>query len=97
MRRMSDTLDDEDARPWFLWDEDITIRELRAVLRGPSSDERDRLLGKLMREARDVDVWRFVQVADVVEALPRIERRLGRRAAFWTWLIDGWRHDGLIP
>ncbi len=97
MRRMSDTLDDEDARPWFLWDEDITIGELRAVLQGPSSGERDRLLGKLLREARDVDVWHFVQVADVVEALPRVQRRLGRRAAFWTWLVDGWRHDGLIP
>ena len=33
---------------------------------------------------------------DVKEALPRIGRRLGRRAAFWTFLIEGWTSDGLI-
>jgi hypothetical protein len=85
MRPLSDSLNDEDARPWFSWDEDITVRELRAVFMGPSSHERDRLLGKLLREARDVDVWRFVQVADVVGS--------GTAPPFGT-LIDGWRQDG---
>ena len=59
-------------------------------------DERDRLLAKLLREARDTDVWAFVSPRDVAEALPRVERWLGRRRDFWRFLIDGWREDGLL-
>jgi hypothetical protein len=89
-------LTDAQRRPYFLWDEDVSIEELRAILRGPPGDLRDRALAKMLREARDTDVWSFVTPAAVAEALPRIERRLGRRAAFWRFLLDGWRKDGLL-
>jgi hypothetical protein len=55
-----------------------------------------RLFGKLLREARDVDVWRFVTPPEVAAALPLLGRRLGRRRQFWEFLIDGWRDDGLL-
>ena len=96
MRPITADLGREELRPYFLWDEDISIAELRARLNGPDGWERDRLLGKMLREARDVDVWRFVTPHDVAGALGRIGRRLGRRLAFWQWLIDGWQHDGLL-
>jgi hypothetical protein len=89
-------LDEPDSRPYFLWDEDVSIARLREVLAGPSCTERDRLLGKMLREARDIDVWAFISPAKVAEALPRLQRRLGRRYEFWRWLIDGWRRDGLL-
>jgi hypothetical protein len=96
MRPLTTDLDRQDLRPYFLWDEDISIAELREVLeRGPEA-ERLRLLGKMLREARDSDVWRFVTPQDVALALPRLDRRLGRRRAFWQFLIDGWRSDGLL-
>jgi hypothetical protein len=84
-----------DRRPYFLWDEDISIDELRAAL-AAGGHERDRLLGKMLREARDIDVWHFVTPADVAHALPHLGRRLGRRRAFWEFLIQGWRDDGLL-
>ncbi|MFO0571210.1 MAG: hypothetical protein U0263_36610 [Polyangiaceae bacterium] len=85
-----------DRRPYFLWDEDVTSDELRAVLDGPDSEERTRLFGKMLREARDIDVWAFVRPEDVARALPTLGRRLGRRRAFWQFLMDGWREDGII-
>jgi hypothetical protein len=85
-----------ELRPYFLWDEDVSIDELRAVLAGPSSPARDRLLGKMLREARDLDVWQFVSPEEVAAALPRLGRRLGRRRRFWEFLIQGWRDDGLL-
>lgn len=85
-----------DRRPYFLWDEDITIDELRSVLAGADDPRRDRLLGKMLREARDIDVWQFVTPAEVARSLPRLGRRLGRRRAFWEFLIEGWREDGLL-
>ena len=86
----------EDRRPYFLWDEPLTIAELRARLAGPDEAERLRLLGKMLREARDTDVWAFVTPDEVAAALPRLQRHLGRRRAFWEWLIAGWREDGLL-
>jgi hypothetical protein len=96
VRPLTSKLDEREKRPYFLWDEDVSIAELRTALAGDDRELCDRLLGKMLREARDTDVWRFVTPKVVAEALPRLGRRLGRRAAFWGWLIDGWRHDGLL-
>ncbi|HSD86413.1 MAG TPA: hypothetical protein VLB44_02825 [Kofleriaceae bacterium] len=85
-----------DLRPYFLWDEDVSIDELRGVLAGADSPRRDQLLGKMLREARDIDVWTYVTPREVARVLPRLARRLGRRHAFWKFLIEGWRRDGLL-
>lgn len=96
VRALTTDLDRGDLRPYFLWDEDISIDELRAALNGPDSPQRDRLLGKMLREARDIDVWRFTTPSEVAQAMPRLARRLGRRRAFWDFLIKGWQADGLL-
>ncbi len=83
-------------RPYFLWDEDLSIAELRGALRDSSDEQRIRLLGKMLRQARDIDVWVFVTPEEVARALPSLGRRLGRRRAFWEFLINGWRLDGLL-
>ena len=91
------TLDMHGAgRPYFLWDEELTNDELRAILADPTHPRHDPLLAKTLREARDIDVWAFTTPAAVARALPRLERRLGRRYAFWRFLIDGWREYGLL-
>lgn len=96
MRPLTTDMDALEQRPYFLWDEDVSIAELKACLSGPDVPRRARLLGKTLREARDIDVWNFVTPQQVAEALPRLGRRLGRRAAFWRFLIDGWREDGIL-
>lgn len=97
MRPLTTDMTRGQERPYFLWDEDVTTDELRAVLRGPPGWERDRLFGKMLREARDIDVWHFVTPVDVAQALPALGRRVGRRRRFWDFLINGWRQDGLLP
>lgn len=96
MRALTTDFGRGDRRPYFLWDEDVSVDELRAVLAGPDGFERDRLFGKMLREARDIDVWRFVTPEEVARMLPRVARRVGRRLPFWTFLIDGWRADGIL-
>ena len=86
----------ESLRPYFLWDEDVSVARLREILAGGEPFERERLIGKMLREARDIDVWAFMTPTEVADVLPRVERRLGRRARFWRFLIDGWREDGLL-
>jgi len=86
----------QDLRPYFLWDEDVSIGELQRILAGPDGFRRDELLGKMLREARDIDVWHFVRPTVVADALERLRRPLGRRYAFWKFLIEGWRRHGLL-
>ncbi len=97
MRPLTTDLSEEALRPYFLWDEDISVGELHVILADPTHPRRLPLLGKMLREARDTDVWTFVTARQVAAALPSLGRRLGRRARFWDFLIEGWRADGLLP
>ena len=95
MISLSLELGDPRARPYFLWDEQTTIGGFRDALVSSDDGEKARLLGKLMREARDEDVWKFTTVSEVRRLWPGIERYLGRRRAFWTYLLDAWQRNGL--
>ena len=97
VRPLTTDLSMEAQRPYFFWDEDTSIAELRAALTAGDQHERLRLLGKMLREARDTDVWEFVTPIEVAAALPALGRQLGRRRGFWEFLIGRWRALGLLP
>jgi hypothetical protein len=89
-------LDDDNAIPYFLWDDPMTVRELREQLSSASPPERDRLLGKVLREARDPDVWRFTTPGEVAARFDALSKHLGRRRAFWKFLLSTWEKEGLL-
>ena len=93
---LSKKLDDPSAVPYFLWDEPLTVADFRRRLESGSEPERVRLLAKLLREARDTDVWRFTTPRDVFRQLPKLRLHLGRRRAFWEFLLRRWHESGLI-
>ncbi len=84
------------STPYFLWDEPMTVAEFKTKLASASEGERMRLLGKVLREARDTDVWFFTTPQEVVFHWDKIERHLGRRRGFWTFLVTQWQELGLI-
>jgi hypothetical protein len=89
--RLSVDLDDPEAVPYFLWDEPMTVAELRSRLASAAEPERLRLLGKILREARDTEVWRFTTPSEVAGLWPKLQRHLGRRRVFWEFLLGRWR------
>lgn len=93
---LSTDLDDPAAIPYFLWDEPMTVAELHGRLRSASPEEKIRLLAKLLREARDTDVWKFSSIQVVLRSWPEIAPHLGRRRGFWEFLISRWREEGLL-
>lgn len=93
---LSTELDDPSAVPYFLWDEPMTSSEFRERIRAASESERVRLLSKLLREARDTEVWKFTDLAEVLRFWPRIRMQLGRRRTFWEFLLESWRREGLL-
>lgn len=90
----SRTLADGRLIPYFLWDRNITLEELRSILDDPGHPQRVSMLALLMREARPGDVWKLVTPQDVVDAWDVVEPRLGRKQAFWTWLLAAWKDHG---
>ena len=93
---LSTNLDDPSAIPYFLWDEPMTVAELRRRLANASAPEQTRLLAKILREARDTDVWRFTTPEEVVRRWPELSLHLGRRRVFWEFLLGQWRRMGLL-
>jgi hypothetical protein len=51
MRALTTDTAQRELRPYFLWDEDVSIDELHQILAGPDSPQRDQLLAKMLREA----------------------------------------------
>lgn len=93
---LSTDLDDPLAIPYFLWDEPMTVSEFRHRLKEASPDEQTRLLAKLLREARDTDVWMFISPQEVWRRLPDVLGHLGRRRQFWQFILERWNQEGLI-
>ena len=94
--RLSSELDDPRAVPYFLWDEPMTVTELRDRLLHASEPERVRLLAKVLREARDTEVWRFTTPDAVARDWKALSLRLGRRRAFWEFLLSSWAAQGRL-
>jgi hypothetical protein len=87
----------DDLRPYFLWDTEMTAGELRRRLRVAGEEERLLWIGRILREASYPDVWAFLTLEDVLARWDQLRRVLGRKQAFWEFLIRRWRADGLIP
>src|SRR6185295_8557194 len=85
-----DRLVDAKGRPYFLWDEDLTLDMFRARLADPDPGIRAYYLGKLMRQAKPDDVFTFVTLAEIKALFPLAVRYLGRSREFWTWLLGRW-------
>jgi hypothetical protein len=95
-RLLSTDLESPQAIPYFMWDEPMTVSDLRKRLMTASDPEKTRLLGKILREARDTDVWRFTTPPEVLSNWEALSKHLGRRRSFWEFLFDFWTKEGLI-
>ena len=93
---LSSNLSESSSIPYFLWDEPMTVAELKEKLQTASIEEQTRLLGKILREARDTDVWKFTTPQYVWQNWNSLEKHLGRRRKFWNFLFESWKKEGLL-
>ena len=55
-----------------------------------------RALGKILREARDWEVWKFTTPDEVARSWPKLSKHLGRRRSFWEFLLGEWQQQGRL-
>jgi hypothetical protein len=83
-------LTDPQGRPYFLWDCEMTLDELRRALRDSEPAARAYLVAKLMRQAKPDDVLSFVSEGEIRALWDRVEGNLGTARPFWAWLLGRW-------
>jgi hypothetical protein len=94
--RLSMEIENPSAIHYFLWDEPMSVAQLKERLCDASRPERVRLLGKILREARDTDVWKFTTPDEVRQLWPELCIHLGRRRAFCEFLLKCWQIEGFL-
>ncbi|MEA2162047.1 MAG: hypothetical protein QOK37_174 [Thermoanaerobaculia bacterium] len=87
---------DAQGRPYFLWDVDMTLDELKRLLREGDPATRAYLTGKMMRQAKPDDALQFVSPQEIADRWPSLEKYLGKTHAFWSWLIEEWKRNGMV-
>lgn len=92
-----DRLVDQQGRPYFLWDAEMTLEEFERVVSDPQAATRPYLIGKVLRQAKPDDALQFVSPQEIADLWPSIERYLGKSRPFWSWLLDEWESRGFEP
>ena len=87
---------DSQGRPYFLWDNDMTLADFVALLGDPDLSLRGYAFGKLMRQAKPDDVLTLVTPQQIIDLWPSLARYLGQSREFWLWLINAWRRLGFV-
>jgi len=91
-----DRLVDQQGRPYFLWDVEMTLEEFERSLREADPGARSYLVGKLMRQAKPDDVLQFVSPQQLADLWPSVDRYLGKSREFWAWLLEQWELRGYV-
>lgn len=81
---------DQQGRPYFLWDTDLTLARFTELLRTGDLETRAWLVGKLMRQAKPDDVFGFVSLDEIRALWSDLDRHLGRSRPMWQWLMNVW-------
>lgn len=81
---------DERGRPYFLWDSDMTLDELRRQLASSDPEVKAYYIGKIMRQAKPDDVFEFVDARTIRSLWSLVVPHLGTRREMWEWLFEGW-------
>jgi hypothetical protein len=88
---------DDKGRPYFLWDDDLTLEDFRARLCDSDPAVRAYFIGKLMRQAKPDDVFSFVSLKQVEDHLELVKPYLGRKREFWLWVLERWEEPRSCP
>lgn len=85
---------DQQGRPYFLWDCDMSLHEFVEGLNSSDIEIRAYLTAKIMRQAKPDDVFTFVTLQQIKTLWPLLKRYLGKKLAFWDWLLSMWNAHG---
>ena len=91
---LSSNLNSSASVPYFLWDEPLTVAELKRKLKSGSVEERNRAFGEnFARGAGHGCFGSSLRRRKVWQNWDELEKYLGRRREFWKLLLEFWEKD----
>lgn len=77
-------------RPKFLWDYDVSATQIQEILhRSGWSDQRRWIVARLLTQARFDEIFRYLTVADIRQALPKL-RLPPKMRQRWEYAVQRW-------
>ena len=77
-------------RPYFLWDYDLTEREVRGILSGDNLTDKIWMLSRILESARFEDVWKYTSLSEVKSLFRLLKLKSAVRQA-WEHALSVWR------
>lgn len=78
------------AKPYFLWDYDLTEADVRRILRGENQTDKIWILSRILESARFEDVWKYTSLSDVRSMMPVLKIKKPIRQA-WERALTAWQ------
>lgn len=76
--------------PYFLWDYDLSEREVRRILKEGDEFSRRWLVGRILESASYKDVWKYLSLKEVLEIFPTLKLKPAIKQA-WEKAFKAWR------
>lgn len=78
-----------DTRPYFLWDYDLTDKQVREILHGDNETEKIWMMSRILTSARFEDVWKYLRLSEVVREFSNLKIRPEIKN-IWKFALTTW-------
>lgn len=76
-------------RPYFIWDYNISERQIRAILRGSNETEKSWITARILIHAMYQDIWKYLRIKDIVKIFPKL-RMPAKIKKSWQHALNVW-------
>ena len=77
-------------KPYFLWDYDLTEKQVRKILAGKNETEKIWMMSRILESARYDDIWHYVSLTQVKEMFSKLRLKPPIRRA-WERALYVWQ------
>lgn len=76
-------------KPYFLWDYDLTYKQIYDILQGSNEVEKLWLVARIMTHAKFEDIWKYLTVDDILKVFPKL-RLTPKAKQDWQRALNIW-------
>lgn len=59
-------------KPYFLWDYDLTDKQVHHILQGSNEVEKLWLTARIMTHAKFEDIWKYLSLKDIIKVFSKL-------------------------
>lgn len=79
-------------KPYFLWDYDLTEKEVRKILKEGDEFSQRWLMGRILSHAHFKDVFKYLNIKEILESFPKLRIREEIKNA-WLKAFAAWGYN----